>query len=539
MKITARTLAIFPICVLIAGSINAQNNRPSEDIFNWYNGGGSGLKTDAAYKKVATKKSQEVIVAVIDSGIDIEHEDLQGKIWVNAKEIAGNKIDDDKNGYVDDIHGWNFLGNSKGENQRYARLEKTRIVAYGNVRFKDVDAASLSGKDKTDYATYLECKGEVEKEYAEYAGILEQMNQLNENQVMIEAMIGKAIGKADYTIEDLKKWKPADEQSKGLQQIGTMWKDGSMKEQVDQIKEMVEYNYNVDYNDREFIGDNAVDFSDITYGNGDVEGPDALHGTHVGGIIGATRHNKLGVDGVADNIKLMSLRAVPSGDEQDKDIALAVRYAVDNGALVINMSFGKQYSPNSKEVYEAFAYADAKGVLMVHAAGNDGRNLDEGKNFPTSMFPGQTIEFKNMLTIGASTRFYKQPKFYYGKKKKANCAKLAADFSNYSQTLVDVFAPGHDIFNCVPQSDYKKLNGTSMASPMVAGVAAFLKSYFPSLTMTQIKEAILKSATSYKGTNHVKPGKTEKTDFGTLSTTGSIVNIEAAVDYCMKLETTK
>ena len=299
-----------------------------------------------------------------------------------------------------------------------------------------------------------------------------------------------------------------------------------LPEGVDHFDASANYQLNTEYDDRMYIGDNPNDFNDIHYGNNDVEGPDALHGTHVGGIIGAVRGNGLGGDGVAENVKLMSLRAVPDGDEQDKDIALAIRYAVDNGAMVINMSFGKGYSMHQKEVYDALAYADSKGVLLVHAAGNDAANVDETDNYPTSAYSFQTAKLGNYLTIGASTRYLKEK-------------KLAADFSNYGQTKVDVFAPGLEIYNSVPQSDYKTLQGTSMAGPMVAGVAAMLKSYFPTLTMLQIKEAILSSAKSYKGTQQTLPGSEQKVDFATLSVTGGVVDVSAAVKACMKLEAKK
>jgi subtilisin family serine protease len=288
---------------------------------------------------------------------------------------------------------------------------------------------------------------------------------------------------------------------------------------------MVNFSLNSEFDDRMYIGDNPYDFNDTKYGNNDVEGPDALHGTHVGGIIGAIRGNNLGGDGVATDVKLMSLRAVPNGDEQDKDIALAIRYAVDNGAQVINMSFGKGYSPNQKEVYEAFKYADSKGVLLIHAAGNDAADVDVTDNFPSSMYSFQEKKFDHYLTIGASTRFPK--------------GKLAADFSNYGQTKVDVFAPGHDIYNAVPQSEYKKLNGTSMAAPMVAGVAALLKSYFPKLSMLEIKDVMIKSAKSYKGSKQAKPGSGEEIDFAKLSNTGAVIDVYAAVKACMALEATK
>ena len=296
-------------------------------------------------------------------------------------------------------------------------------------------------------------------------------------------------------------------------------------EQKAQVEQIVNFHLNVNFIDREVIGDNPDDFNDRAYGNPDVEGPDALHGTHVGGIIGSVRKNDLGGDGVAENVQLMSLRAVPNGDEFDKDIALAVRYAVDNGASVINMSFGKSYSPHQKEVYEAFKYADSKGVLLVHAAGNDAADVDVNPNFPSSMYSFQTAALAHFLTIGASTRFAKE--------------ELAAVFSNYGQTKVDVFAPGFEIYNTVPQSSYMKLQGTSMAAPMVAGVAAMLKSYFPTMTMSEIKDVMLKSSASYKGKKHMKPGTEDLVDFASLSVTGAVVNVKNAVKMCKAIEKSK
>jgi subtilisin family serine protease len=346
----------------------------------------------------------------------------------------------------------------------------------------------------------------------------------------IPTMVGSMIGKMDYTLKDLDKWKPESEDQQQIKQVARMILTGELSievinDQLKQINQMLDYNLNVSFMDREIVGDDPDDFSDRNYGNPDVEGPDALHGTHVGGIIGAVRGNGKGGDGVAENVQLMSLRAVPGGDEYDKDIALAIRYAVDNGAQVINMSFGKAYSPHQKEVYEAFAYADSKGVLLVHAAGNDGADVDVAPNYPTSMYSFQTEPFKHFLTIGASTR--------YGK------GGLAADFSNFGQTKVDVFAPGFEIYNTVPQSAYQKLQGTSMAAPMVSGVAALLKSYFPTLTMKQIKDVMLQSSVSYKGKKHRKPGSGEMIDFGTLSASGGIINVSQAVKRCILLEQNK
>jgi subtilisin family serine protease len=273
------------------------------------------------------------------------------------------------------------------------------------------------------------------------------------------------------------------------------------------------------------VGDDPDDFSQVNYGNNDVEGPDALHGTHVGGIVGAIRGNGLGGDGVANDVLLMSIRAVPNGDEFDKDIALAVRYAVDNGAQVINMSFGKKYSPHQKEVYEAFKYADSKGVLCIHAAGNDHKDIDVEPNYPTSLYSFQTEKLDHFLTIGASTKNAKE--------------KLPSSFSNYGKRGVEVFAPGSEIYNAVPQSEYMILQGTSMACPMVSGVAAMLKSYFPEMTMKEISDVMLSTATSYKGVNQIHPETKELTDFADLSVVGGVINVKNAVSKCLKIEKSK
>jgi subtilisin family serine protease len=480
------------------------------------------MSTEKAYSSLKKKKSTTVIVAVIDSGIDIEHKDLKGKIWTNTDEIPNNGIDDDNNGYIDDIHGWNFLGSPDGKNQDGARLEKTRICAELHRRFEGKTASDVSDSDRPDYDQYKKLKKEIDDERAQYTQVLGRYEQLL---VMYPGIVKKLEDQfgQNFTVKQIEDWTPASPQDIQLKQFGQAIASGeltedALKDIISAIRGMVDYHLNLEYNDRQFVGDNPDDFNDIHYGNNDVEGPDALHGTHVGGIIGAVRGNGLGMDGVADNIQLMSLRAVPNGDEQDKDIALAIRYAVDNGAMIINMSFGKAYSKHQQEVYEALQYADSKGVLLIHAAGNDGVNLDQNPNFPTNQYSFQSKPLDLYLCIGASARDKKE---------------LAASFSNYSKTQVDVFAPGTEIYSTVPQSDYKYEQGTSMAAPMVSGVAALLKSYFPSLTMKEIKDIILASAKKYDGTKVPAPGTGEEIDFATLSVTGAVVDLPAAVKMCI------
>lgn len=530
-RIIQLSLAIFSLG--ISNVLFAQNL--DKGVLNWYNGK-NGMQTEKAYKMLKKRKTETVVVAIIDSGMDVEHEDLKGQMWVNTKEIPGNGIDDDGNGYIDDVHGWNFLGNAKGENLNQARLEKTRILAELSKKFDGKNADEISAADKAEYDTYLEVKQDVEATLAKYKAYLNQMDQISTMIDQIPVMVGGMIGKTNYTIKDLKKWKPTDAQGNQLKQMAIAIASGELTkeviaEQKAQITEMVDYNLNVNFDDRALIGDDANDMNQKNYGNGDVEGPDALHGTHVGGIVGSLRKNKLGGDGVATDVKLMSVRAVPNGDEFDKDIALAIRYAVDNGAKVINMSFGKSYSPLAQEVFAALAYADSKGVLLVHAAGNDAKDIDVEPNFPTSMYSFQNAKLDHFLTIGASTRFATVKKQEFG--------ELAASFSNYGQTSVDVFAPGFEIYNAVPQSEYMKLQGTSMAAPMVAGAAAFMKSYFPNLTMKEIKDILLSTATSYKGSKQQKPGQATPVDFGTLSVTGAVINLPAAVKKALEMEAAK
>lgn len=336
----------------------------------------------------------------------------------------------------------------------------------------------------------------------------------------IKKKVAELIGKDDFKVKDVQKYKTEDPNEKQLLRMGELVAKGEytsfMEGRLKGIESRINYYYNPNYDDRSLIGDDYLDMEDINYGNNDAEGPSAKHGTHVGGIVAAIRGNKLGGDGVADNVVLMSLRAVPDGDEFDKDVARAIRYAVDNGAQVINGSFGKQYSQIPEVVYEALRYAEEHDVLYVDAAGNSGENLDTYPSYPRSMFPFQKEAFTNYLSIGASTREHDE--------------KLAATFSNYSATLVDVFAPGYEIYNTVPGNKYDKLNGTSMAAPMVTGVAAFLKGYFPKFTMVEIRQIILDSAVDFSETDQIKPGtQDEKVKFGTLSKTGSVVNLLEAV----------
>ncbi|MEO9891927.1 S8 family serine peptidase [Aurantibacter sp.] len=462
-----------------------------------------GMSVDKAYNEIiGNKKGQKVIVAVLDSGMDLKHEDLDDVLWTNKGERAGDGIDNDKNGYIDDIHGYNFLGESYNE-----QLEATRIV-----KLKIGDAAMQA-----------KAKAEVEAKYAKAIESKQQYEQFLQAVKNADEAVKKELGKSEYTKKEMSAIEAKDEamqQNKAILTQAYSHADspaGFMKlveEAIIHFTDQANYNYNVDFDGRTVVGDNPYDITDTNYGNGNPQNKskDESHGTHVAGIIGAERNNGKGANGVANNVEIMSIRAVPNGDEYDKDIALGIRYAVDNGAKIINGSFGKGFSPNAQWVYDAIKYAASKDVLFVHAAGNDGVNLDDPNepNFPNDAVNNGPEISDNVITVGALA-----PK--YG-------SEMLATFSNYGSINVDVFAPGDQIYSTMPNNEYDFQGGTSMASPAVAGVAALIRSQYPKLSASEVKQIILESGLAPE-TNLILGGDTSKTGkMNEVSKSGKMVN---------------
>lgn len=505
-----------------------------------------GVSTEKAYATILKgKPSRTVLVAVIDSGIDIEHEDLKSVIWTNEDEIPGNGIDDDKNGYIDDIHGWNFIGGKNGNvdedtyevTREYARLKPI----YENV----VDEKKVSKKQRAEYALWKQVKAKYDRDskaskdkYDQYSQQYELYSNAYETLNFCDSVLSKSIGgKTVYksSLADVESTNDTirfakETLTKVLENVDG---DIAIREFLDELKEYldqlkggvdhyataVEFGYNVDFDSRTIVGDDPKNLYEKGYGNNDVEGPDARHGTHVAGIIGADRKNDLGIKGIADNVKIMSVRAVPNGDERDKDIANAILYAVDNGAQIINMSFGKSFSPHKEAVDKAVKYAESKGVLIIHAAGNDGDDLDKESNYPTKVLKNG-VESKTWLEIGASS---------WGAD-----GNFVGSFSNYGKKSVDLFAPGVQIYSTVPNDRYEDLQGTSMACPATAGVAALIMSYYPDLTADQVKNILKESTRKFDGLKVTKPGSAEEVPFSQLSSAGGLVNAYEAVQLAEK-----
>jgi subtilisin family serine protease len=466
-----------------------------------------------------------VTVAIIDSGIDIDHEDLASTAWTNADEVPGNEKDDDGNGYVDDVQGWNFIGGPNGENVNQDTYELTRIYVDLRQRFGGKDSSAVVPANRDGYQRFQTIKKKFQEKREKAKQELANVRKARDAVEFSEKVLTNHLGTDTLSRAAVDTISTSDKNVTRARDILQYFYRQDLSPQdvydyYEHLKRKVEYNYNPDFNPRSIVGDDYADKSERIYGNNDVAGPDPHHGTHVGGIVGAARDNGLGIDGVANGVRLMSVRAVPNGDERDKDVANAIRYAVDNGADVINMSFGKGYSPHKDVVDAAVRYADSLGVLMVHAAGNDGADVDSTENYPTRRYRnGGQAEL--WIEVGASSW--------------KGAPNLAAPFSNYGDETVDVFAPGRSIYSTEPGNSYGRSDGTSMAAPMVSGVAALIMAYYPDLTAAQVRRILLETATSYADVTVTRPGGSEKVPFGQLSRTGSIVNAHEALKRAEQL----
>ena len=466
-----------------------------------------GMSLDKAYAFIQGKKGVEVVVGVVDSGTDLLHEDLKDVAWVNTKEIPSNGIDDDNNGYIDDINGWNFLGTIYKEHLEYQRIVKDPSIA--------------------NEETLKEATAFYDKKVAAAKASEKRYGQMLKMVTNADGALSKHFNKTDYSKDEVLKTVTEDQALKESVEVAKqMYGFGlsSLEQAIQELSKLVENATTMlsgealkkEY--RSVLGDNPNTMDKKFYGNSATGHSikDEAHGTHVSGIIGASRNNNIGMNGVATNVKIMAVRAVPDGDEYDKDVALGLRYAVDNGAKVINTSFGKGFSPKKEWVYEAILYAASKDVLIVNAAGNDGKNMDVEKTFPNDSRDLITEISDNVLTVGAMSANYNE--------------NLPASFSNYGKINVDVFAPGVQIYSTTPEEGYAKFSGTSMAAPSTAGVAALIRSYYPKLSASQVKHILMNSGTMINF-DVIKPGSRsrekptgEKVSFSELSVSGRVVN---------------
>ncbi|MBA2479487.1 MAG: S8 family serine peptidase [Planctomycetes bacterium] len=480
-----------------------------------------GTRTDRAYAELMlTPPEQPILVAVIDSGVDIAHPDLAEVIWTNPRERDGSAgVDDDGNGFVDDVHGWNFIGSRDGATQLVAaRMEVTRELA----RLRRL---VVGGEPQPDHQQRLQdMTAAFERIRDEHS---QQLSMSLVRVTMAEQLLEKLVehGLADATPAGVMAFETEVPSARMLKQLflqvveeGTPLQD--MRSTLAHEISSLDTQFSLGFDESTIVGDDPALLDERGYGNPQVMvRENAFHGTHVSGIIGGVRGNGRGVAGHCAWVRLMVLRVVPNGDERDKDVANAVRYAVDNGAQIINMSFGKPYSPDKAYVDAAFRHAAEKGVLIVHGSGNSGKDNDEDSSYPNRRVLGEdgavVEEFPNWIEVGASTD--------------AKDRHLAASFSNYGQTTVDLFAPGVDIVSTVPGGTVNPASGTSMAAPVVTGVAALVWSQYPTLTAVELKLALLANARRYPGHLVTRPGSKERVPFESLSVSGGIIDAYATL----------
>ena len=519
-------LAFFPFQSAFTDEPFSSVDSIHDKVLNWYNldpatDNIQGAAVDRTYNEILLTRvpRKKIVVAVIDGGVDIHHSDLSEKIWKNEDEIPDNHLDDDHNGYIDDLYGWNFLGNPAGENVHYENYEYVRIYKKYDSLYRDINSIhELPPAGQNDFKYYLASrrkyqeelkKAEEEKEYIDFFE-----NAFDEAAVTVKTYLGKDT----LSRSDLDTLVTGNDSVQNAVTILTYFYSNDLTPEA--IRDYRKHNddllnkkLNPEMNYRAILSDDPADILDTDYGNNDVAGPAPEHGTFVSGIIAAARNNGEGINGIADNTEIMVLRAVPDGDEYDKDIALAIRYAVDNGANIINMSFGKSFSPDKKFVDEALRYAEKNNVLVVHSAGNDASNIDKTVQYPSRAFIDGTVA-PNFITVGATAE--NRDDFF------------VADFSNYGRKNVDLFAPGVDMVSLYPENKYNSGSGTSFSGPVVSGVAALVWSYYPELKASEIKDILLQSVTRYEKLKVHYPtdeGKKNKmVKFKRLSLSGGTVN---------------
>jgi subtilisin family serine protease len=534
MKFFPKLLIAVSVLLFIQITGVAQTTAPKLkgwQLLNYKEDGYMGTGVKEAYDLLKGRKSQTVIIAVIDSGVDTLQEDLKAALWVNPREIPGNGKDDDGNGYTDDIHGWNFCGSSSGENLSNNTHEIERVYHKWKNEFEGISEKKIPADRKFLYSQWKRAESLINKDYEEYQQNIKNIENASLLFNSSNTSLTSYLKKTDFIKADLAAVNGSDSVNWAVRLWKSVFDRGSDPEikNTDIIRDLEAY-HNTLLNNRKRKEDLPVDFRgaltkdnyenihDSIYGNNNLKSSSGNHGTHVSGIIGAIRNNNIGMDGIVDNVRIMMIRAVPGGDEHDKDVALAIRYAVNNGASIINMSFGKPVSPYKQLVDDAIAYAASKNVLLVHGSGNDGQDIDENSFYP-SPFMQDGTKASNMLTVGASGDY--------------SLDGLVAGFSNYGIKTVDLFAPGMYINSTITNNNYEPADGTSMASPVAAGVAGLIKSYFPALTPAQIIDLLMRSGTSITESVTL-PGTDKKTSLNKLCKSGKIINAYEAVKLALQ-----
>ena len=483
-------------------------------------------------------KPTPIIIAILDGGIDTAHPQIKPMLWNNPKEIPGNALDDDKNGYVDDVHGWNFLGNAAGQNINKASDEKSRIYHRYKNEFKQdkLDSSAWDVKKKQDFYTWQQAAAEIvftDEDAANLSFIKMARNAV----VKMGLILIKEIEDTNFTTEQLETFQPigkltADTKISYLRTMQALGIDRisgyhSIVEDLNEYisgKDQSAVSIDTPPEDlrKKIIQDQYENLNDQYYGNNNITGPNAKHGTHVAGLAAGMVDTNFTKSNFSNPIQIMGVRVVPDGDEYDKDIALGIRYAVNNGAKIINMSFGKSFSPEQPWVDSAIRYAASKDVLIIHSAGNESYDLNNKSVYPSPYSNVFKDKASNMITVGASS----DPVI---------AESILTEFSNYGNKIVDVLSPGNKIFSSLPNQQYGFLNGTSMSAPILSHIAALVRAYFPKLSATEVKEILLQSSWKPNDPNTLFPipQKDQSIKLNDISAEGGIINAALSIQNAL------
>ena len=516
------------------------------DSLNWFhkgideNGNTGMFVSNWKMQNIQKLRSKEIIVAIIDSPLDINHDLIKNKIWINKAEIPNNGQDDDKNGYVDDVNGWNFIGTKDNGYLVFSNFEFVRILK----EWGDLETNQFLKKELGNEKEYVRAVRKFKEQHYYYENWLKSLQYSVKTYPAAKDSLRHYFPKENYTYQQLdsmyKKYKINDKTFRQRREdvdfdLGAMiafmkarldFGEKSLKDVEDskqEVDSILNKSLNLKFNERLLTMDSSGKF-EKGYGNNrlstNIEGKTTTynHSTKVSGIIAMI---------VPSKVKIMPLVVAANGDEHDQDIAMAIRYAVDNGAKIINMSFGKEFSLHKKWVEEAFKYAEQHNVLLVHSAGNNSFNVDENPYYPTDVaYEGSSKEVcGNFISVGATTAKID--------------STLVASFSNYGKNNVDLFAPGDQIYTTKAGNSYGYDSGTSLAAPMVSGTAALIWSYYPKLSVQQVKQIILESGTAYDIEVLVPGGEGKKVKFSELSKSGKVLNVYNAMQLAEKVSKKK
>jgi cell wall-associated protease len=459
-----KKIATICVCVFLHTEICAQ-------MLNWQNkdletDSVFGISVEKAYNMLLKRKTgKKIIIAVVDSGIDTLHEDLQPVLWKGAE----NRV-----------YGWNFIGGVETGKEDVTLLAGNKKEFYDSLSFTVVPEVY-----RAEYQNHRRCYPELSKKIN---ALQKFIKNLTLSKKIADSIVTR-IGNAQPVLLNFTNYTPLSTNEEiVLKHIVEKWrlygtweklKFYEIENLIAQCQHHIDHGLNVKSQEKDSSEGNR-DVAPDAMGLFDNSNLTACHGTHVAGIIGAARNNGIGINGVADNVEIMALKVVGNIRElRDRNLADAIYYAVDNGALIINLSFGKQYSWDKRAVDNAVKYAVKHDVLIIHGAGNSGQNLDVTEYYPNPVYKDNGGRADAWIEVGASG--FKDDE------------TLLAAFSNYGKGRVDVFAPGVKIYSTIPGSKYDTWSGTSMAAPVVAGLAALIRGYYPKLTAVQVKEIIMKS----------------------------------------------